>query len=61
MTMFNVTPRYSTAAPVIWRAAGRFVTRISILIDRPIAALIVRRATAYLVAAGDVVHLRADS
>jgi uncharacterized protein YjiS (DUF1127 family) len=43
MTMFNVTPRYSTAAPVIWRAAGSFVARVRILIDRTIAALIARQ------------------
>jgi uncharacterized protein YjiS (DUF1127 family) len=42
MTMLNITSRYSTTAPAIRRAAGRFVTRIRRFIDHGIAALIAR-------------------
>jgi uncharacterized protein YjiS (DUF1127 family) len=40
--MLNVTPRYSTAAPAIWRTTRRFLTRVRILINHAIAALIAR-------------------
>jgi uncharacterized protein YjiS (DUF1127 family) len=43
MTMLNVTPRTSTIAPSIRRAAGLFLARLGRFINRWVAAEIARR------------------